>query len=204
MVRYKALLLGGAVAWLWLFGLAADSARASPMNANLVSIVPDAGVPGTFLWTYSASTATGERVEVGDFFAIYDFLGFLGDTFVQANWTFTSPNVGPVALGTTPLIPDNPGVTNLVMTFSSGGPLIGPAPAIGTLTVRSSIGVPTDGAFTAESTKNNPGFPDNGNPIGTTGFVPVPVPEPTTVLLMLTGPLFVFGAVRRGLRRRQA
>jgi hypothetical protein len=61
-------------------------------------------------------------------------------------------------------------------------------------------GISATGAFGAEST-NESGALDNTN-FSTTRPAAVPVPEPATALLVLAGPLLVFGAVRRGLRRR--
>jgi hypothetical protein len=213
MVRFKALLLGGAVAWLWL--IAASPASAAPFDIQLVG--NPVQIAGGFQWNYAVIIGGGERIQAGatntvtpqlpsnrsDFFIIYDFLGYIPGTAVgPAGWTATVQDFTPVA--SRPDLQggviDNPAIPNLIFTKDSGANVVGPTTVAG-FSANSIHGGFAIGIGSAEFT-NNGGLVDNTNNVGSVA-VAVPVPEPTTVLLALVGPLFVFGAVKRGLRRRQ-
>ena len=62
------------------------------------------------LWTYRVSVPAEIRVQTGDFFTIYDFVGFNGSHSEPANWLFSSLPAGPVPVliavpGDDPAIP---------------------------------------------------------------------------------------------------
>lgn len=208
MVRFKQVaLLAGAVAWLWLIG----PAQASPLIARLVSVTPSSG---NFLWTYTASIAADERVQSGpntvppgisrpDFFTIYDILGLVaGSVTAPAGWTVSVQNLGIDPTFASPPSGDNPAIPNVTFTYTGAAPILGPSASIGTFTFLSSIGgINPDGSFAAETTFQ--GGPQDNTNVYTSGSVPVPVPEPGTLLLALAGPVFLFGAVKRGLRRQK-
>jgi hypothetical protein len=203
----RTLLVAGIFGWVGVLGL--NPAGAAPIIPVLESVTPEGAL---FRWTYQVAISDNERIQATantptsefpsnrpDFLVIYDFLGFAGGAIAPAGWDFTSPNSGP--------FPDNLGglsddaaVPNLVFT-RSGGTLTGPAD-LGTFSVLSTLGqVNPDGVFAGETTQNT-GPLDNTNLVNA-GTTPVPTPEPATILLVLAGPLFLFGAVKCGLRRKQ-
>jgi hypothetical protein len=223
MVRFKALRRAGAVAWLWLLLLAVSPAAASPFDIALVGAPTP--VAGGFLWNYQLILAgagpgvNGERVQDEpntpvppnltssrpDFFVIYDFLGYVDGSIAVAGgipWVGTVENF--TALADRPDLQqgvfDDPNIPNLRFTRTPGADTAGPA-AIPGFTAVSVFGEQRLGFASAEIT-NNGGLADNTNNVGTVS-TPVPTPEPATLLLVLAGPVFVFGAVKRGLRRRQ-
>jgi hypothetical protein len=218
MVRFKAHLVGGAVAWLWLLILAVGPAGASPFRIDLVGA--PVAVPGGFQWNYALELLGAERTQSGpntptpdliasrpDFFIIYDFLGYVpGSIVAPAGWSaaaplFTAPADRPEQQEG---VFDDPTIANLVFTKTAGAPDPQFGPIIAGFSAISLFGGQAFGVGSAEITANEPGnITDNTNIVGTQ-TVAVPVPEPSTALLLLAGPLFVFGAVRRGLRRRQA
>jgi hypothetical protein len=130
---------------------------------------------------------------------VYDFIGFIpGSNTQPAGWLFSTSFGGPTPDSTN--APDDPGIINLVWTRDLAAPtMVGPA-NLGMFSVLSAFSSQGIGAFAAETT-NDGGILENTN-FSTTRPLAVPIPEPTTALLVLAGPLFVLGAVRRGLRRR--
>jgi hypothetical protein len=203
MVRFRKIpLIMGALALLGLLEVGANLARASPLTVTLLSVTAEGA---NFRWRYQIDLTADEQATAGppaDFFVVYDFQGLVGAPTVAGAavglWTPSSQNVGPVGPNVSPFIPDNPAIPNLVFT-KIGAAQPGPVTNFGTFEAVSTLGAQQNGAFTAQSK-----LIATGQLVGTTSFVPVPVPEPTTMLLALAGPVFVFGAVKRGLRRRQA
>lgn len=211
----KSLILLGAVGCLWLVGADAQMARASPIVVSLVGAPINNG-NGTFTWTYSASIAANERIQEGpnsdtpsrpDFFTIYDFLGLVGTPTAPAGWVVTVQNTGITPANASPPNGDNPALPNVTFTYGDGAPpllpnILGPTVVPGTFQIISTNGgVNIDGSFAGETTFNG-GVQDNTN-IYSSGSVPVPIPEPATILLVLAGPVFVVGAVRRFCRPRK-
>jgi hypothetical protein len=210
MVRIRPhALLVGAVAGLWLLG-AAPTAKAAPIVPNLLSVT--ALGDGTFRWDYNLVVDAGERVQStgntvppgqsrADFATWYDFAGLVGTPTGPAGWTASVQNIGINPDFASPPLGDNPAIPNVTFTYT-GAAAIPPGTTVATFSILSIFGEQTVGSFAAETTRDGTSL-DNTS-IYTSLTVPVPVPEPGTILPALAGPLFVFGAVRRGLRPRPA
>jgi hypothetical protein len=173
-----------------ILGMAAAHANVIP---SFVSATPGST---TTLWTYNINVTVDQEVHTGDFFTIYDFGSIVPFSNVQpAGWVFSTNLVGVTPPQTLP--PDNPAIPNLTWTYTgstalSGGP-IGPfsveIPGIQTQT-RSSF-------FAAQGTKIDDPL---NTKIGNVGAIVVPVPEPSTIALIIgTGGL---GLVGRAISRR--
>jgi hypothetical protein len=210
-------MLRGIVACVGLLALSVSPARA--YDLELVGGAPTFSA-GSFLWTYNVIIGGGERIQTNppantptptlpssrsDFFIIYDFAGYIAGTATgpSADWSVTVENF--TAIANRPDlqggVPDNPNIPNLIFTKTGGGNVVGPG-TVGPFSARSVFGLIAIGNSSSEFT-NNGGPTDNTNNVSTIA-VAVPTPEPTTAMLVLAGPLFVFGAIKRGLRRRQA
>ena len=157
---------------------------AAPSQAGLlpvrVSVTPEGD---NFRWTYAILLQDGSQLQVGDYFTIYDFGGYLPDTNVQPDgWEFSSAN-----LGTTPdrLNPDDDAaLPNLTFTYT--GETIDGWDGLGNFWVLSEYQDPADEHFTAQTHRTEDGLPDSNI---TETLVPVPVgpqptvPEPATLAL---------------------
>jgi hypothetical protein len=198
MLRFnKTRLAATAVSGLGLFTLSMGAVKANPINVNLASITAQAD--GTFLWNYRLELADTEQFMAGDFFVVYDFLGYVPGSITApglgTQWTATTANSGPTVPNVT--IPDNPGVTNLVF-----GKIGTPTPAAGGFelagfSARSSAGTPTVGVFGANGTD----VEVPGGRLNARGNTQVPIPEPGTMTLLGMGALGVLGY--GGLRRKR-
>jgi hypothetical protein len=128
--RSRSLLLLALLVGFGLVGMGVREARASGGNSILVSFI--GSVPlggGLFGWDYSATGVDGvvladqRRIETGDFFTIYDFVGVdVPGTFAAAtpaSWSVLS--IAPVGLtppAIAPLPGDDPTITNVTWVYS--------------------------------------------------------------------------------------
>ncbi len=176
-----------------LFGILGVAAAHANVIPSFVSAAPGST---TTLWSYTINVTVDQEVHSGDFFTIYDFGSIIPFSNVQpAGWVFSTSLTGVTPPKTLP--PDNPALLNLTWTYTgstalSGGP-IGPfqVQIAGIQTgTRSSY-------FAAQGTKiTDPPF----TTIGNVGAIVVPVPEPSTIALIIgTGGL---GLVGRAISRR--
>jgi hypothetical protein len=177
--------------------LAPSSVNSAPLEVSLTA--GPTAVPGGFSYTYSINTLPTEQVSTGDFFTVYDFAGLFGIPTAPAGWSVATPLLGVTPSNVSPFTGDNPALPNLVFT-RTGAALPGPLVNFGPFTATSVFGGTVRGSFTAQTTDTTE---TPAQLLQTTGRVAVPTPEPSTMLLALAGPVFLFGAVRRGLRRRQ-
>jgi len=185
-----------------IVGLATLLGATQNAQAGFTIVLASVSGAGPFTYNYTATIATGDVINSGDFFRIYDFFGYVpGSITGPAGWVATTALSNPTPPPNV-LIPlgDDPAVPNLIWTYT-GAPIVGPTTLLN---------------FTANSTLNFLGFEKNyvgrntqgggptaGQPVDSVGNVRVPgVPEPASVISTGLGVL-VLGAVY-GLRRRRA
>jgi hypothetical protein len=164
---------------------------------------PGSGTNTTF--NYQIDITTDQQVTTGDFFTIYDFGPFIAGTNMQpAGWTFSSSLVTPPPSGVNP--PDDPTLENLTWTYT-GSATIPTGSNLGPFAVTKATSQFQEGPqlslsyFAARATRST-------DPVGTkidnAGRIsvpaPVPIPEPTTISLLVFGAL---GAATRAIRRRK-
>lgn len=173
--------LGGATAialGLTLFGL--TEARAG-YTVQLESITPEGG---NFRYSYSASITDQDEIANGDFFAIFDFNGYVSGSIMadEPDFVGTVQNTGPINPPDVVLSdPDNPNVENLVFTYTGGAPIPGAIVLFG-FSALSIYDQTTQDQFDGRNTKIV-----DGTPVDSVGFVDVPmvtaVPEPASFVL---------------------
>ncbi len=132
---------------------------------------------GGFTWDYAANVTATETVVTGSTFTIYDFGSFTSAT-TPAGWTFSSSLTTTPPAGLT--VTDNPTLANLTWTYTGATPITG-AQALGDFSVIAATNLAHDGEYAALATSTSQGSPDvNKNNI------PVPVPEASTLLPILS------------------
>jgi PEP-CTERM motif len=111
----------------WKFGLAATVTAALGASAHggllplSATVVPDGD---NFRYTYGVMLTSNSTLQTGDQFVIYDFTGFKeGSNDQPAGFSFSSIKTGGNPGRTVPN--DNPGMPNLVWTYTGDTPLIG-------------------------------------------------------------------------------
>lgn len=165
--------------------LFAGKTHAGLLPASTVSAVGE-----NFRHEYDIGLESGSMLKPGDYFTIYDFAGFVGDTNQQpAGFTFSSSNSGPTPSGVLPS--DDGGVSNLTWTYT-GGETIGPAD-LGKFSAVSHYGQTAEDSFSGLSHRTVGGHL-NSNITDTEVPVPVApdmchhhVPEPSTLVLLAAG-----------------
>ena len=161
-------------------------------NINLADPVITAAAGG-FTWDYSANVTSTETITTGSTFTIYDFGSFSNAT-APAGWTFSSSLTTPAPGGLN--VTDNPNLANLTWTYT-GNNIVGLAP-LGDFTVIAATNQFMDGEYVGLATSTSQGSPDvNQNNI------PVPVPEASTLLPILSVCAAGIAATIPSLRRRK-
>lgn len=176
------------------------------------TIKPDDGTPtvtpaGLYAFSYTASLAAGDTLNTGDFFRIYDLMGFNGVFKSPPGWTFSTALSNPVPPPNVILAHgDDPSIPNLIWTYTGpSGVINGPTAISGfsaqatafTNVTKDFVGrVSQTGSTTLTNDSVGPIFYAAGSPF------PAPVPEPSALIsggLGLT--LLGLGYVRRSRRR---
>ncbi len=161
--------------------------------ASFDSIVPNGS---NFQFNYTATVTGDQRVEMGDFFTIYDFNGLVPNSATMPpDWSFSSALTGRTPPRVNP--PDDPTIPNITFTYTGSMPIIGPA-ELGTFSAVSNFGQSHAGYFAAEGT-----LIFNGSKVDNVGVIPVPVPEISTSsqILEVCG-LGIVGFAASSLRKR--
>ncbi len=159
------------------------------------------GGAGPFGYSYDIGITPSDSIVTGDFFRIYDFLGYDGVSSSPADWTLTVTDSNPVPPPNVILSHgDDPTVENLTWTYT------------GTTTITGATTIP---GFNAESVDDLLGGlkdyvgrdtqatgPTAGSNVDSVGSVQVPglpqgVPEPASLAVLGLGSLLM-------LRRRSA
>ena len=124
----------------------------------------------------------------GAFVTLYDFAGYVDGSCTGATgWTCTAQGVGFTPSDVAPI--DNPVVTNLTWTYTSGANQTGQPAGVdlGLFTADSIYDRPGDVSYTARGIKND-GFAigTTADNVGTTQGpnAPLAVPEPASLLLV--------------------
>jgi len=159
---------------------------------------------GPYTWTYSVNLTGNSTINTGDYFAIFDFFGFVAASNTQpAGWTFSSSptTVCPAGVGGVCTSFDDPGVVNLTWTWT-GAPITNvdlvEGTPLGSFAAVSTSNIPRNDWFISQDDDNQTGTPNEGS-AGNTN-VPTPTPEPTSLLLLGSG-LAALGLVRRKMSR---
>ena len=170
------------------------------LRADIIpSFVSATATPsGNTVWSYQIDITSDQQVTTGDFFTIHDFGPFIPGTNMQpADWTFSSDFVGKTAPNVHP--PDDPTLLNLTWTYT-GSTTIPTNTTVGTFSVTLSgtqfVGAPLRAAFfSAQATRN--GGQNPGTKISNVGQVPVPIPEPSSLALLVMTALSGLAVYRR-------
>jgi hypothetical protein len=189
MIRSR--ILAGIVGGLSLIAFSAASADIIPTHD---STTPEGD---NFRWHYSAMVSESQRVESGDFFTIYDFVGFVPGTNQQPEgWVFSAQNVGVTPDRVFP--DDNAGIVNLTWSWAGAGNIGTGAEDVdlGMFSAISELGQLQLGWFTGRGTNSTGGLED-GTEVANVGRVATPIPLPAAALM------FPLGAVVAGLAYRR-
>jgi hypothetical protein len=187
----------GAISIFMLIG----AARAD-IIPTFVSATPDGN---NTLWTYTINITVDQNATADDYFTIYDFGSIVpGSNSQPSDWSFSYSLLGVTPSQTN--APDNANIYNLTWTYTganaipSGGPI-------------GAFQVETVGAFVGTAPSMQNGYfagrgtlvtgPNAGTKIGNVGLLPVPVPEPSTVSLMIIAAAGLSALVFKR-RRRQS
>ncbi len=172
-IRRLVLMLGGSF-------LAAGSAQGGLLPVQM-TVTPEAE---TYRYTYNVVLTSDSELQVGDFFTIYDFQGFVPDSNSQPEgFRFSSTLVGPTPDGVIPT--DDTTLTNLTWTYTGPTTRMGQE-GLGNFVAVSVFGETTTGKFTAQTHRQADGVQDSNI---TETEIPVPeappvVPEPTSLTLL--------------------
>jgi hypothetical protein len=177
-------------------------------------VSPLGSVPGAF-------TPIDNTRSIKDYLTLYDFSGFTGNVIVPAGYAFQSlPTGSTPALAPPPPAGFDwsfiPNVTIYKILTTEDPPCCSqPGPSVFAFSVESTFGgfARSLGFFAADATTNAPGLPADNTGVSNVGNVEVPfpshgdprcafeptncvVPEPGTVLLVVSG-LIALGIYRR-------
>ncbi|HEY1685341.1 MAG TPA: hypothetical protein VGG19_11300 [Tepidisphaeraceae bacterium] len=172
---------------------------ASLAQAAIAPVYVSAVQDGTdFRWTYTASIASGVRIEPGDFFTIYDFGGLDGGNEQPASWAYSTADTGNTPPFLTPT--DDSTIPNITFTYDGASAITGPAD-LGMFSVDALGDIPVTTEWASLTTRD--GGTVDGELAFDTGSVTVPeevnspnIPEPAAALLAL-------GLVVPAFRRRK-
>ena len=183
------------IACLFIGMVAALAVRADVIP-SFVSATATSG--GNTVWSYQIDITSDQQVTTGDFFTIHDFGNFIPGTNMQpTNWSFSSLLVGPTPSGVHPA--DDPNIPNLTWTYTGSATIptnttLGPFSV--TLAGTQFVSAPVRQAFfSAQATRSN--GPNAGTKVNNVGQVPVPIPEPSSLALLVLAGLSGLAFYRR-------
>ena len=188
-------------------------AFSSEVRAELIPTLSTVTGSGSFVFTYSVTVNTAQRVNTGaipgisvntgvgvmgstyaSFFTIYDFGGFVAGSNTQpAGWSFQSlaGNVGSTPSSTVPT--DSASVPNLTWFWTGGVAPPPPGTVAGLFSATSTLGNQLVLHNFASAATQNATDATDGTAVSTVGSVATPaanpsqVPEPATLLLLGSG-----------------
>lgn len=153
---------------------------------------------GNFDWAYTISLDSFERINTAtqaSFVTVYDLTGLIGGgnpssyTPGALAGTLSVQNVGITPATQNPT--DSPAIPNETVTFNGSA---APGSTLGVLHVRDALGPNAQafGNFSGQATNN-----ENGSFAANTSSVPIPAPEPGSLVLLASGVLGMVGVARR-------
>ncbi len=184
-----------------VLGMALSMASPGPAAADILPVNSNPTISnlggGQYRYTWGIQVTGSQRVELNDFFTLYDLAGYVNNSALtpNANWIFSQQATGTTPVGTAPN--DSASLQNVTFTYCGPSPLVGPQ-IIGNFSIVSTI--PTAQFqlrnFAGRGTDQNTGL-KNANL--TNIATPSATPEPGTLILVGTG---LVGLVARSRRRR--
>jgi len=166
-------------------------------RADVVSLTGTSTVTGGTAYNYSLSIASGEQINPGDFFRVYDFGSFNGVVATPAGFTFSSALTNPTPPPNVILSHgDDATIPNLTWTYTGTTPIVGPTIVTG-FSADSTSSQTTVKDFASRFTEST--GQTAGAPVDSVGSisVPAPVPEPATVGLLAAGTIGLLARRRR-------
>ena len=135
-----------------------------------------------FTWNYTTNVTVDQMVQKGDFFTIYDFGNFLSGSNIQpTGWAFSSSLTG--ANPSLVTVADNVSIANLTWTYNGDTPING-SNLIGIFSVATDTNQLRTSDFAAQATRSTGATA--GTKIDNVGTINVPIPEPATLLPILS------------------
>ena len=153
---------------------------------------------GGLTFNYTGSVENNQQINAGDYVVIFDFEGLVSGAG-PANWTFSMQTdvVGQA---------DDASVPDAIFTYN-GSSIVGVpgGTSLGTFSLTGTYTAQANGSFLIQSTRSSGG--NAGQPVLETGAIVVAdnasaVPEPSAVILMAGGLLFLGLTSARIPRRR--
>ena len=173
----------------------ASSAPASVI-VSLDSVTPEGG--GIFEWIYRAALEPDQTLRSGDFFTVYDVGNFLSANFGATNPAQQSLfNVTQQPTGFDPPAggPPESNLPNFTVHYTGANIVPDPTTGevtLGNLVIRSMVDQRTGSFFTAQTANSL-----TGEVVSNGGTVSVPVPEPSSIAMLIAGLVAVGGLAFR-------
>lgn len=178
------------------------------------TIKADSGSPSgnlPYTYGYTATLASGDTLNTGDFFRIYDFQGFDGVVTTPVGWSFSKAYTNPAPPPNVLLQHgDDPGLLNLIWTYTGTSNVISGPVSISGFAAQSVVGTTVTKDFVGRVTATGSSGVYNDSvgsilvPGGGVLPPPVGVPEPTAMISSGLGLVVLGLGYARGIRLRRS
>jgi len=180
--------------------LAAAESRAGVIMV-LQASSPTPNGPGVFRYTYDASLSPDSQLQLGDYFAVIDFAGYIAGSVFSTNPDITATSQLTTLPPPFQAFPDDPTIPNLLFTYTGTVPLTGPRIDLGDFGADSTFGLTglinqTASVHKEEVQGSNDFNLLAGNTTSIQGPAAIsPVPEPTSAVLFGMGFVGLIGSM---------